>query len=127
MGLKKWAIKKLIGKKTIKVSTADAYLKSSSDKFTRTLRDAEKINKANEFRSRERSLREELREGLDDEEDEEEEEEEDGAPEKMLMDLVAKAFASSTGNTGATPDNMADIIKNLTPEQIEVAKSLLPK
>ena len=140
MGLKKWLIKKLVGSSIKSVGNdksslvADEYLKQMTSKHARTMRDAEKINKAKLLDMQESQLRRELREGLDDDDnDDYEEEPEAAAPklEDMLGQVFMQKFLGGVSLPGKPEDSLTsppvvpglegiDLEKatsNLTPEQ----------
>ena len=141
MGLKSWLIGKLIGKEISKFrgvkldDRAELLLKLQQEKFNRTLRDAEKINKANILRMNERSLRDELKQSLDDEEEEEEEEEEEGNLEKTIeekfTDILLKKFLggvdspvvpSVSGSPNPEAIEQQALASGVTPAQIKLFK-----
>ena len=145
MGLRDWLIKRIIGQK-IKAGLsqnsifADELLKFTSEKYNRTLRDAEKINRANVISLKEKQLREELKRGLDDEEDgdEDEQDEKPSFEETIGNALINKFLGGSVANplntSGASDDGFSQPSNNydaleenakksgITPAQIEEFK-----
>lgn len=140
MGLRNWLIKKLVGVEIsqfrgVKIDDkAELLLKLQQDKFNRTLRDAEKINKANILRINERSLREELKQSLeDDEEDDSDEEEgEEGQDlEHLFSNILIKKLMGGdnnklvgSGNSLPNSENLEQqaLDSGVTPEQIQKFK-----
>jgi len=125
MGLRAWFVKKKV-EKILKNSNklselTDELLKQSQDKYTRTLRDAEKINKANLMRVKERQLRQELRESLDDNDDDDYSDDEDESDddneqlnplEKGVEQLLVSKFLPSL----ALNPKVEELISQISPE-----------
>ena len=117
MGLKKWLIKKLVGNQISKMSNdknslvADEYLKQMVSKHARTMRDAEKINKAKILDLQEGALRRELREGLEDEDDYDDEPE---APSPKLEDMLGQMFMQKILGGVQNPGNAEGSVSNLS-------------
>lgn len=136
MGLRRFLIKRAAKKKlqageNDKLNLiADAYLELATKKHARTLKQAEKINKAKLLYLQENQLRDELKQGLDDEEDfdEEDDEEEDTGIENVITDVLVKRFfgvpATPNGeNNTETKNGLLEIAKNLSSEDIEKLKN----
>lgn len=147
MGLRAWLIKKLVGDNLRAISqdklsmVADEYLKQTAQKHSRTLRDAEKINKAKLLDMQESQLRRELREGLGDDEDEDNDEPEGDSFEDSIKQMLIQKFlggVSLPGNPGGIPitspsgipglegvslEDLGAAAKQLSPEQLEQLKN----
>lgn len=150
--IKKWLIRRLLKKSDKKedksLLIADEYLKLTQQKHARTLKDAEKINKAKLLDLQEKQLRRELRQGLDDYEEEEEPEEEGPNFEENLKNMFLMKLLNPTqsqnNNSGVSDDNsfskntnitsfldnnpaitpdIKEMASKLTPEQIEQLKN----
>ncbi len=110
---------------------ADEYLKQMTSKHARTMRDAEKINKAKILDLQESALRREVREGWDDDDDYEEEPE---APTPKLEDMLGQVFmqkflggVQNPGNAGGDVSNLSEpsVIPGVNNQELEAAASSL--
>jgi len=94
--IKRIFIKRAVGKQLKELDTdnlaiiAEEFLKRTQQKYSTTLKNAEKINQAKLYSLKESELRKELSEGLSD--DEEEEEESEDGTETMIKQFLINKF-----------------------------------
>lgn len=132
MGLRNWLIKKLVKKQMKKLNpsinsdAADELLKRTLEKYTDTLKTAEKINKANLLSVKTRQLKEEVRAGLDDDEDddEEEQEEDDDEVTTLFKNVVLPLITNKDKLANIDTNKLASFAAAIPPEELE---SLLKK
>lgn len=127
MGLKNWLIKRNLSKleqleddKLLK--KIDDYLKIAQQKHARTLKEAEKINRANYLRITEKDLREQIKNGLtDDDDDDEEEADEDDEADDLISNLFKNNILPPVIDkyVEQNPEIVQKLAQNLTPEMIQ--------
>jgi len=129
MGFKTWLIKRLVNSQMKKLKSgpnedaADELLKRTLEKYTDTLKTAQKINKANLLSAKTRQLKNEVKESFEDDEDEdeddEEEEEEEDEVEKMFKSYVLPMILNKDKLAGLDIDKLKGMAAALPPEELE--------
>lgn len=138
--IKKWLLKRAVNKQVQNLDEdklsliATEFLNTTQAKYTKTLRDAEKINKAKLFSLKEAELRRELQDGLNGDDDDEDEEDEPDTIEDTIKNALIQKFLGNIGDVPlptqqapaapAAPASspLVNAIASLTPEQINQLK-----